>query len=152
MPGNLIAAVSVAPSGPQRGPVPLGACTEHRGAQHGRVGRPEPVRLGEAAPSLELARSAKRQGAAIFFVTGRPDVLRALTQANLERVGYPVDGLYLHPVLDLEPVGTVKIRARTAIEKKGYTIVANIGNRNSDLTGGHAERTFKLPDYQGLLG
>ncbi|MFI1828874.1 hypothetical protein ACH41E_20840 [Streptomyces sp. NPDC020412] len=45
------------------------------------------------------------------------------------------------------------VRTRTVrpIEAKGYTIIANIGNRPTDLVGGHAERTFKLPDYGGKL-
>lgn len=110
------------------------------------------VTIPAVPPSLRLARSAEQRGAAVFFVTGRPEPLRAVTLANLQRVGYPVAGLYLHPTLDLEPVATVKTRARANIEAQGYTIVANIGNRSSDLIGGYAERTFKLPDYFGLLG
>jgi hypothetical protein len=49
------------------------------------------------------------------------------------------------------PDQALKTAARTAIENRGYTIVANIGNSVSDLAGGHAERTFKLPDYDGQL-
>ncbi|WP_342353759.1 hypothetical protein [Couchioplanes caeruleus] len=37
------------------------------------------------------------------------------------------------------------------MERRGYTIVASIGNSATDLGGGHAERTFKLPDYNGQL-
>jgi acid phosphatase len=35
---------------------------------------------------------------------------------------------------------------REAIEAMGYTIVANVGDQPSDLAGGHAEQTFKLPN------
>ena len=28
----------------------------------------------------------------------------------------------------------------------GRVIIANLGDQDSDLTGGYAERTFKLPD------
>ena len=45
----------------------------------------------------------------------------------------------------------LKTAARTEIERRGYRIVANIGNNDTDLTGGHADRTFKLPDYDGRL-
>jgi hypothetical protein len=45
----------------------------------------------------------------------------------------------------------MKTNARIAIENSGYTIVANVGNSATDLAGGHAERTFKLPDYDGQL-
>ncbi|WP_158882257.1 HAD family acid phosphatase [Amycolatopsis anabasis] len=102
-------------------------------------------------PTLDLVRRAKNQGAAVFFVTGRPDFLRALTKSNLDRVGYPVDGLYLRPALSPDPLNVPKTKARIAIEELGYTIVANIGNNDTDLVGGHAERTFKLPDYDGQL-
>ncbi|WP_254126068.1 HAD family acid phosphatase [Amycolatopsis sp. CA-230715] len=102
-------------------------------------------------PMLALAKRAKEHGASVFFVTGRPDILRDLTAGNLARVGYPVDGLYLRPTLSTEPLNVPKTRSRTEIEKNGYTIVANLGNSETDLIGGHAERTFKLPDYDGLL-
>jgi acid phosphatase len=35
---------------------------------------------------------------------------------------------------------------RNEIEQGHYTIIANIGDQPSDLSGGHAERTFLLPD------
>lgn len=40
---------------------------------------------------------------------------------------------------------------RAAIEAQGYTIVANVGDQESDLAGGRAERAFKLPNpfYSG---
>jgi len=37
-------------------------------------------------------------------------------------------------------------RHRSQIEADGYTIIANIGDQASDLQGGHAEKTFKLPN------
>ncbi|MFC8859492.1 HAD family acid phosphatase, partial [[Kitasatospora] papulosa] len=48
-------------------------------------------------------------------------------------------------------VSAYKTEQRAKIEGKGYTIIANIGNNTTDLVGGHAERTFKLPDYGGKL-
>lgn len=40
-----------------------------------------------------------------------------------------------------------KTAARIDIESRlGYTIIANIGDQDSDLRGGHAERTFKVPN------
>lgn len=32
-----------------------------------------------------------------------------------------------------------------------YVVRPSIGNSATDLSGGHAERTFKLPDYDGQL-
>ncbi|MFF4221636.1 HAD family acid phosphatase [Streptomyces sp. L500] len=104
------------------------------------------------APVLELARFAHERGAAVFFVTARPGVLTPATEWNLRKVGYPVDGLYVRHLPDLfQDVSTYKTAKRAEIEAKGYTIVANIGNNTTDLVGGHAERTFKLPDYDGKL-
>ncbi|WP_431971806.1 HAD family acid phosphatase [Nocardia sp. bgisy134] len=107
------------------------------------------------APILQLVRWAKSQGAAIIFVTGRPALMNLYTQTNLTAVDYPVDGLYGSPLTTLS-AGSVgleeyKTNARIDIEGDGYTIVANIGNSPSDLAGGHAEKTFKLPDYNGKL-
>ncbi|MEJ8659844.1 MULTISPECIES: HAD family acid phosphatase [Streptomyces] len=101
---------------------------------------------------LDLARYADSRGVDIFFVTARPGIIESLTSYNLHKAGYPVDGLYVRSIPDLfEEVSAYKTGKRAEIEAKGYTIIANVGNRSSDLVGGHAERTFKLPDYDGKL-
>ncbi|WP_306192263.1 HAD family acid phosphatase [Streptomyces sp. MK5] len=103
-------------------------------------------------PVLAVARYAQEHGVALFFVTARPGIIKAPTEYNLEHDGYDVDGLYGRGLLDLfEDVADYKTAQRAAIESRGYTIIANIGNSPTDLTGGHAERTFKLPDYDGQL-
>ncbi|MFE5937088.1 HAD family acid phosphatase [Streptomyces sp. NPDC056470] len=100
----------------------------------------------------DLAQYAHSRGVAVFFVTARPGIIHALTQYNLKAVGYPVSGLYVRSLPDLfEEVSTYKTAKRAEIEARGYTIIANIGNRPTDFAGGHAERTFKLPDYDGKL-
>lgn len=100
----------------------------------------------------ELTRYANDRGVAIFFVTARPGIVYSLTERNLKAVGYPVSGLYVRdlPALFGE-VSAYKTAKRAEIEARGYTIIANIGNNESDLVGGHAERTVKLPDYGGKL-
>ncbi|MFI9061809.1 HAD family acid phosphatase [Streptomyces sp. NPDC053429] len=104
------------------------------------------------APVLDLTRYANARGAAVFFVTARPGILYSLTERNLTSVGYPVSGLYVRDLPDLfSEVSAYKTAKRAEIEGRGYTIIANIGNNESDLVGGHAERTFKLPDYGGKL-
>ncbi|MGX1507368.1 UNVERIFIED_CONTAM: putative secreted acid phosphatase [Streptomyces graminofaciens] len=100
----------------------------------------------------ELARYADSRGVAVFFVTARPGIIHSLTDWNLKKTGYPVDGLYVRDLPDLfNEVSAYKTEKRAEIEAKGYTIIANIGNNTTDLVGGHAERTFKLPDYDGQL-
>ena len=103
-------------------------------------------------PVLALAKYAAAHGAKIFFVTGRPDIIDLFTKNNLTSVGYRVDGLYSrNPIQLFESLQTFKTGARQQIIADGYTIVANIGNSQSDLDGGYAQATFKLPDYNGLL-
>lgn len=102
--------------------------------------------------SLELARYAHSRGVAVFFVTARPGIIASETKWNLQSVGYPVDGLYVRDLPDLfAEVSAYKTGKRARIESLGYTIIANVGNNTTDLVGGHAERTYKLPDYDGQL-
>jgi hypothetical protein len=103
-------------------------------------------------PVLRTALAAHKAGVAIFFVTARGESNRDMTEYNLDYVGYPVDGLFLRSGFDWSSVQEYKTSARITIEDWGYTIVANIGNNRSDVDGGHADRIFKLPDYNGMLG
>ncbi|CAL9493825.1 hypothetical protein SUDANB105_03274 [Streptomyces sp. enrichment culture] len=103
-------------------------------------------------PVLDVAEYAQEHGVALFFVTARPGVIYAPTEYNLEKVGYEVAGLHVRGFLDLfKNVADYKTAQRAAIESKGYTIIANIGNNTTDLSGGHAEKAYKLPDYDGQL-
>ncbi|AYC39510.1 HAD family acid phosphatase [Streptomyces griseorubiginosus] len=103
-------------------------------------------------PVLNVAKYAQEHGVSLFFVTARPDIIGSATEYNLKQVGYQVSGLYVRNFIDLfKDVATYKTDKRVDIENKGYTIIANIGNSATDLSGGHAEKTFKLPDYDGQL-
>ena len=99
-------------------------------------------------PVRSLFRLAKDLKVKVFFITGRPEAIRAGTLQNLKAAGYK--GRY---ELILQPAGyndpsTVpyKSGARKQIEKRGFTIVANVGDQQSDLKGGYSERTYKLPN------
>ena len=109
------------------------------------------TRMPGVSDAYELA---KRRGMAIFLVTARPAPLpglRETTLRNLQSAGYTgYAGVSLKP----DPFGssaTYKTGERRRIEAEGYTIVANVGDQESDLVGGFAERTFKLPNpfYSG---
>ncbi|MFC6599479.1 HAD family acid phosphatase [Kitasatospora paranensis] len=111
-----------------------------------------PFLMPAVPATLDLAGFARSRGVAVFFVTARPDFVEPVTRYGLAHAGYPVDGLYGRDLGDLfHAVQDFKTASRADIERRGYTIVANIGNNLTDLQGGHAERTFKLPDYDGLL-
>ncbi|MCL8017712.1 HAD family acid phosphatase [Streptomyces sp. AS02] len=103
-------------------------------------------------PVLEVAKYAQEHGVSLFFVTARPGIIASVTDYNLKHVGYQVSGLYVRSFVDLfKNVAEYKTAKRVDIENKGYTIIANIGNSATDLSGGHAEKTYKLPDYDGQL-
>lgn len=103
-------------------------------------------------PVLAVAKYAQEHGVSLFFVTARPGIIYLPTEYNLEHDGYDVDGLYARGLFDLfKDVAAYKTAQRVDIENKGYTIIANVGNSATDLSGGHAEKTFKLPDYDGQL-
>jgi predicted secreted acid phosphatase len=103
-------------------------------------------------PVLNVAEYAQEHGVSLFFVTARPGIIYAPTEWNLEHDGYDVSGLYVRGLFDLfKDVAAYKTAQRVDIENKGYTIIANIGNSATDLSGGHAETTYKLPDYDGQL-
>ena len=99
-------------------------------------------------PTLELYRFAKDQHIAVFFVTGRTENARSATERNLGEAGFSNwNGLVLKPT-DYHEKSNIpyKSNARKQIESQGYEIVLNIGDQQSDLSGGHADKTFKMPN------
>ena len=99
-------------------------------------------------PVREVFRTARRLGVAVVFITGRRDPRdRAGTELNLAREGMgdyerlmmtPQDGRSLS-------AAARKVEMRRALATDGFTIIANLGDQQSDLVGGFAERGFKLP-------
>jgi HAD superfamily, subfamily IIIB (Acid phosphatase) len=111
---------------------------------------------------VELEQYAESKGYTIFFLTGRPGTQQAGTIANLNNVGYDVkaDNLYLKDyaadtwLAPCAPTCTTiqyKSLTRQHIESLGYNIVANFGDQFSDLSGGFADKTFKLPNPMYFL-
>jgi hypothetical protein len=130
---------------------------------------------------VDMAKAAEREGYAIFFLTGRGAAQETATLGNLTAdgvgvdAGYPKpttlrdgeDGLFTKPTLANYPdylkaacagdaggaCTTIhyKSATRAHIESLGYEIVANFGDQFSDLKGGHADRTFKLPNPSYFL-
>lgn len=100
------------------------------------------------APMLALYKEALNHGVNIFFVTGRTESQRNATRLNLRRAGYSNwSGIYLRPdVYNLNSIVPFKSQARASIAKKGYTIIASIGDQYSDIKGGYAQKGFKLPN------
>jgi hypothetical protein len=125
---------------------------------------------------VAMATAAEREGYAIFYLTGRPTSQETATLGNLTAdntgvdAGYPKpttlrdgeDGLftkpdvtaypdYLQTACAADPGGKCttihyKSATRAHIESLGYDIVGNFGDQYSDLKGGYADHTFKLPN------
>src|SRR5207344_2326302 len=76
-----------------------------------------------------------------------PANLREQTARNLRQEGYPPEGLVLMPEgATFKSAVDFKAPERRKITEQGYTIILSIGDQDSDLRGGYAERTFKLPN------
>ena len=83
----------------------------------------------------------------MFFITGRHEDEREATARNLHLAGIKHwDGLDLRPMTSHGYAAHYKAPARAAIEAKGYTIIASLGDQPSDLADGHAEKGFLLPN------
>jgi len=103
------------------------------------------ARAKAIAPTLALAQSAYKLGVAVFFITGRPERLREATVRNLREQGFEWTELILEPEGATFPsAADFKAPERRKIAEHGYTIL--LGDQDSDLKGGYAERTFKLPN------
>jgi acid phosphatase len=96
-----------------------------------------------------LFRWARERDVAVFFVTGRREAARERTAANLRAAGYR-GGWTLKMRPDEQSRrwrDGWKARVRRAIvERRGFRILANVGDQWSDLDEGYAARRFKLPN------
>jgi len=99
------------------------------------------------APTLALARRARELGVAVFFISGRPADLREATEKNLKAQGYEWTGVIVQPPgAQFASAIDFKAPERRKLTEQGYTIILSMGDQQSDLSGGYAERTFKLPN------
>ena len=133
------------------GYIRLGPCTLVAGYACAGEDWDKTMRATAIKPTLALYKAASEHGVAVFFVTGRRDenAERAYTAANLEKAGYTgYKGLLLRPpgAGGGASVSEYKSRMRASIEADGYHIVVNMGDQQSDLAGGHAERGFLMPN------
>jgi hypothetical protein len=117
-----------------------------------------------------LEQFAEDHGYTVFFLTGRPNNPTTGanqlpgTLANLRAAGYDVTNanVYLKDAnATTEPwlsscaptcsTTQYKSLTREHIESLGFDIVANFGDQFSDLNGGFADQTFKVPNPMYFL-
>ncbi len=98
--------------------------------------------------TLKLYNLTKEKGVSLFFVTGRREYQRQTTIKNLQLAGYQGwKQLFMKPNnYHQNSIISYKSGAREKIKAQGYGIILNIGDQESDLKGGYADKTFKLPN------
>ncbi len=104
---------------------------------------------GEAlAPMRALYDLAIAKNIAVVFLTGRPVSMTDVSEKNLKAAGFlKYEQLILKPATPaFANLAAFKTDARRRITEQGFTIAANVGDQQSDLDGGFAERTFKVPN------
>jgi predicted secreted acid phosphatase len=84
---------------------------------------------------------------AVFFITGRGPADAPGTEKNLRETGYTTwERIYYKPAEHTGTAKAYKTGIRRQLTEEGYTILLNIGDQESDLAGGFAEATYKLPN------
>lgn len=121
--------------------------------------------------SPELVRYAASKGVEVFYNSGLSEAQRAGAVENLKKVGADVNldagHMFLkdkaNPPAYLKDCATPGTWNCTTVQYKsgtrqhieddlGYEIIANFGDQYSDLDGGHADRTYKLPNPTYFVG
>ncbi len=101
-------------------------------------------------PILRLYNYALEKDIDVFIITGRKKANQKQTVMNLTQQGYhDWTNLFFKEKWDEERAAAdYKSRIRKQlVEHDGYQIIANVGDQESDLTGGFAQKVFKLPNY-----
>jgi acid phosphatase len=98
-------------------------------------------------PMRDVYDTAVARKVAVFFITGRKEFTRRATVQNLRDQGMGhFQALIVRPNDSTNSAVLFKTAERKRITEQGYSIIANFGDQSSDLAGGYAERTFKLPN------
>lgn len=106
-------------------------------------------------PLVELYRALQSRGIRMIILTGRSGLTRDVTLDNLRAIG--VDGwdhaIFREPysIDQYAPAQEYKSRQRTRLANAGYTVVANVGDQESDLVGPHSGIAIKLPNPMYLI-
>ncbi|WP_319466882.1 HAD family acid phosphatase [uncultured Pseudodesulfovibrio sp.] len=110
------------------------------------------------APAIEPVRTlygyAVSKKLTVFIITGRKASVRQQTIKNLKQEGYTQwTRLFFREKFDEKKSAQ---QYKTAVRKQlseqdEYQIIANVGDQESDLDGGYAVRTFKLPNYMYII-
>lgn len=106
------------------------------------------AKLPAVKPMRNVYNRALQKGFSLFLITGRKPHLKEATIKNLNQQGfYGWKNIFFSP-LDKADMSRAayKSSVRKSIQEQGYTIIATIGDQLSDLQGGYAKKSFKLPN------
>lgn len=114
------------------------------------------VREGKAKSILQTKRFYDyliSKNIRVIFITGRNEEERTSTIRNLIEQGYTkFDTLIARKKEERNiPAAEFKALKREELVRKGYEIIANIGDQWSDLVGGNSGYKIKLPNYLYLI-
>ncbi len=95
----------------------------------------------------------KKRKIRIIFLTGRDSSLSEATRENLIEQGYlSFDSLICRgQAYKGEPASKFKEEIRTKLVKKGFGILASIGDQKSDLQGADTGIKIKLPNFLYII-
>ncbi len=106
------------------------------------------AKLPAITQTKSLFQLARRRKVRVVFITGRPESIRTLTEANLRAAGYRGwSKLVMKPATYTDgSLVPYKSAARKAVQKSGVRILLNVGDQRSDLSGGAARATALIPN------
>lgn len=105
------------------------------------------ARATPIGPVGALCRLAQSLGVEVVILTARAEAGRTATEKNLAAIeGLGRHVLLMQPDGDRRTAEVFKTEERRKLASAGLTLIANLGDQESDLRGGWSERTFKLPN------
>lgn len=98
-------------------------------------------------PVRDLYNQLVARGVPVILISGRDAHLKDATVKCLTQAGFaPPSAVYLRHPNQKQPAAELKAEYRAKIERGGQTIVANIGDQQADIAGGHQLKAFILPN------
>ncbi|HSW73975.1 MAG TPA: HAD family acid phosphatase [Candidatus Limnocylindria bacterium] len=125
------------------------------GYDHDRTKKWEMKGLDPAIAQVrDLCNFAKKNGFALFFITGRREDERQATERNLKNAGFKDwDKAYFKP-MDFKGSSAVEFKQvwREHIMSQGYTLILNFGDQLTDFEGkAQAQYNFKIPNPMYII-
>jgi predicted secreted acid phosphatase len=98
-------------------------------------------------PVRQLMKTAQARGVDVIILTARRERERGATERNLQAIDCANATVVIYmPDGYKGTTQAFKMAQRERLAAEGRVIILNIGDQESDLAGGFAERTFKLPN------